>query len=108
MPTGIPAVAQEERSQHLNLKLAMSRLNELLRQKENEPISDCRNSRWNHHNSLERGNPVRVFEGEDFRLKKVEHGSKGTSMPPLALSRSEGFETASNQAGKDRKENGSE
>ena len=71
MPTGIPAVAQEERSQHLNRKLAMSRLNELLRQKENETISDCRNSRWNHHNKLERGNPVRVFEGQDFRLKKA-------------------------------------
>ena len=35
MPTGITAVAQEERSQHLNRKLAMSRLNVLLRQKEN-------------------------------------------------------------------------
>jgi len=79
MPTGITAVAQEERSQHLNRKLAMSRLNELLRQKENETISDCRNSRWNHHNRLERGNPVRVFEGDDFRLKKVERGNTGTS-----------------------------
>ena len=38
MTTGITAVAQEERSQHLNRKLAMSRLNELLRQKENETI----------------------------------------------------------------------
>lgn len=71
LPSGIKAVAQEERSQHLNRKLAMSRLNELLRQRENESINDCRNSRWNHHNRLERGNPVRVFESEDFQLKKV-------------------------------------
>lgn len=69
MPTGITAVAQEERSQHLNRKLAMSRLHNLLRQKEKESICDYRNSRWNHHNRLERGNPVRVYEGKEFRCK---------------------------------------
>ena len=68
-PTGITAVAREERSQHLNRKLAMSRLHDLLRQKENESIGANRNSRWHHHNRLERGNPVRVYEGEAFRLK---------------------------------------
>lgn len=73
LPTGIKAVAQEERSQHLNRKLAMSRLHRLLRKKENESTSECRNSRWNHHNKLERGNAVRVFEGQDFRPKKAEH-----------------------------------
>lgn len=69
VPTGATAVAQEERSQYLNRKLAMSRLNCLLRQKENESISDCRNSLWNHHNRLERGNPIRIYEGEDFTPK---------------------------------------
>jgi peptide chain release factor len=69
MSSGIQAIAQEERSQHLNRKLAMSRLNRLIRKKENESISESRNSRWNHHNRLERGNPVRVFEGQDFRSK---------------------------------------
>jgi len=69
MPTGFSAVAQEERSQHLNRKLATSRLHDLLRQKENETISDCSNSRWIHHNRLERGNPVRIYEGEEFRQK---------------------------------------
>jgi peptide chain release factor len=70
LPTGIQAIAQEERSQHLNRKLAMSRLNRLLLKKENEIISDSQSNRWNHHNKLERGNPVRVFEGKDFKLKK--------------------------------------
>ncbi len=72
LPTGIKAVAQEERSQHLNRKLAMSRMNRLLGKKENEYMGESRKSRWNHHNKLERGNPVRVFEGQDFRLKKAE------------------------------------
>ncbi len=68
-PTGIQAIAQEERSQHLNRKLAMSRLNRLLLHKENEIICESQSKRWNHHNRLERGNPVRVFEGLEFRLK---------------------------------------
>lgn len=67
LPTGIATIAQEERSQHLNRKLAMCRMSGVLRQKEHESISENRNSRWNHHNRLERGNPVRVFEGDDFR-----------------------------------------
>ena len=69
IPTGTTAVSQEERSQHLNRKLAMSRLHDFLRKKENESLRGCRNSRWNHHNILERGNPVRVYEGDEFRLK---------------------------------------
>lgn len=69
IPTGLKAVAQEERSQYLNRKLAMSRLSALLRQKENESLNDCRKNRWNHHNRIERGNPVRVYEGGEFRLK---------------------------------------
>jgi peptide chain release factor len=71
IPTGITVMAQEERSQHRNRKLAMSRLNALLRQKENAVERDSNTSRWDHHNRLERGNPVRVYEGVDFRLKKV-------------------------------------
>lgn len=70
LPTGIKAAAQEERSQHLNRKLAMSRLNELLRERKKKSITDHRSNLWNHHNKLERGNPVRVFEGEDFILKR--------------------------------------
>lgn len=69
LPTGMKALAQEERSQHLNRKLAMSRLNDLMQKKQVESISECQKSRWSHHNSLERGNPVRVFEGNGFRLK---------------------------------------
>ncbi len=71
LPTGIRAVAQEERSQYLNRKLAMRRLNELLRQKEKERKNDSRDSRWYQHSLLERGNPVRAYEGEAFRLKKM-------------------------------------
>lgn len=51
----------------MNKKLALSRLNELLKQKENETMMKNQNDRWRRHNQFERGNPVRVYEGKDFR-----------------------------------------
>ncbi|MBF0226982.1 MAG: peptide chain release factor H [Desulfobacterales bacterium] len=71
IPTGLSATAQEERSQSMNKKLALSRLHGLLKQKDNEEIKKAQNDRWDKHNNLERGNPVRVYEGENFRLKKI-------------------------------------
>lgn len=74
VPTGINAVAQEERSQHMNRKLALSRLHEKLdRQRQNAELQ-LQQERWDDHNSLERGNPVRVYEGSSFKLKRIFHG----------------------------------
>ncbi|MBF0121764.1 MAG: peptide chain release factor H [Desulfobacterales bacterium] len=70
IPTGISAFAREERSQYLNRKLALSRLYDLLDKKKHTEKKDAENDRWNKHNRLERGNPTRVYEGEDFKLKK--------------------------------------
>ncbi len=71
VPTGLSAVAQEERSQHLNRKLAMSRVSQLLKTKEKDRANKARDDRWDRHNKLERGNPVRVYEGNNFRLKQI-------------------------------------
>ncbi|MEZ4526238.1 MAG: peptide chain release factor H [Desulfobacterales bacterium] len=69
IPTGLSAFAQEERSQHLNRKLALSRLAELLENEAEKAKHRHERKRWNQHNRLERGNPVRVYEGGDFRLR---------------------------------------
>lgn len=69
--TGLSVTAQEERSQYLNKKLALSRLNELLEQKESETEMKSQSRRWNKHNRLERGNPVRVYRNEKFSLTKI-------------------------------------
>ncbi len=69
IPTGVSAFAQEERSQHLNRTLALSRLHESLKQKEREAVMRAQNDRWSRHNRLERGNPVRIYEGKNFQLK---------------------------------------
>ncbi len=68
VPTGLSAFAQEERSQHLNRKLAMTRLFALLREKEKNERRRHQQERWSRHNRLERGNPVRVFKGGKFKL----------------------------------------
>ncbi|WP_186441666.1 peptide chain release factor H [Desulfamplus magnetovallimortis] len=70
IPTGVVAVAREERSQHLNRKLALSRLYEKIKQDKEGVKLKLQKERWSYHNELERGNPVRVYKGSDFTLKK--------------------------------------
>lgn len=61
LPTGIHAVAAEERSQHRNRKLALARLVKKISDLGTEQHSEARAKRWRAHQELERGNPVRVF-----------------------------------------------
>jgi peptide chain release factor len=65
--TGLSATAREERSQHMNRKLAMSRLQALLADKVKEDRKQSGKDRWGNHNDLMRGNPVKTFKGLDFR-----------------------------------------
>lgn len=71
IPTGLTVTASEERSQYMNKKLALSRLSNLIKEKNTENFSNQKRKMWMQHNTLERGNPFRVYEGKDFRLKKV-------------------------------------
>ena len=66
LPTGLSAVASEERSQHLNKKLALARLDQLIKEK-NQEHQRQQQQQWNHHNNLVRGNAVRVFKGQAFK-----------------------------------------
>ena len=69
LSTGLSAIARDERSQSANRKRALERLAILLaRQGEKEAVKAQR-LRWDAHNELVRGNPVRVYEGKEFRLK---------------------------------------
>jgi peptide chain release factor len=68
-PTGIVVFAQEERSQYRNKSLAkdrlLSKLNEL---NDKKNLSDDK-IQWNNHNSLERGNAIRTYEGINLQKK---------------------------------------
>ncbi|MDR2051796.1 MAG: peptide chain release factor H [Treponema sp.] len=68
IPTGKSAIARGERSQLMNKRLALARLASLLAgeqaDKEKQSRSALRHSHW----ELERGNPVRVYDGETMKL----------------------------------------
>ncbi len=67
LPTGISAVAQERRSQFANKRLAAKRLLARLESIELQSKKSGNAQTWEKHNTLERGNPVRVFQGAGFK-----------------------------------------
>ena len=65
LPTGLTAIAQEERSQHLNRRLALARLANLFAARTDTQMREELTTRWQQHTRLIRGNPVRVYRGKD-------------------------------------------
>lgn len=68
-PTGLSVVVRDDRSQHRNKSVALERLVQLMSARvaaEEEALKATRNQL---HHALERGNPVRVFQGHAFREK---------------------------------------
>lgn len=68
-PSGLVVLAQEQRSQHANRKLARLKLAIMLEERRAESSANARRSHWQKHQSLERGNPVRTYTGDRFALK---------------------------------------
>lgn len=69
LPTGIAVTSTAERSQFLNKKDALAKLNAILEQKQREENAKQVNAAWYEHTQIVRGNPVRVYEGMEFRRK---------------------------------------
>lgn len=70
IPTGTVVTSTAERTQELNRRDAMKKLNAILNQRQNDAAASQKNNAWIVHYRLQRGNPVRVYEGMDFRRKK--------------------------------------
>ena len=68
-PTGIVITCTEERSQVQNKQKAMKRLAGILAAKQKENEASAANGAWRKHTEIERGNPVRRYEGEKFRRR---------------------------------------
>lgn len=66
-PTGITVTATEERSQHRNRRLALARITAALLHRADAARRAGERTVWIEHQSVERGNPVRVYGGRDFR-----------------------------------------
>lgn len=78
IPTGITVVSMDSRSQHQNKKLATERL---LKKLEDQTLQQLKNhvgKQWENQLNIQRGNPVRVFTGSDFKKNKVEKSYKET------------------------------
>jgi len=69
-PTGLTAVAQEERSQHRNRSLALSRLHLRWRDEQQSERQQSQQAQWESHSALERGNPTRIYAGPAFKPKR--------------------------------------
>ena len=67
LPTGITVTATEERSQLQNRRIAMDKLKAIFAEHEAEAKQSQINSAWREHTRLIRGNPVRIYRGEDFK-----------------------------------------
>jgi peptide chain release factor len=65
--TGISAISTDERSQHLNRQIALKRLREAVTALNSDLVSRARAGDRLEHTRIERGNPVRVYEGLEFR-----------------------------------------
>ncbi len=67
LPTGIVVTSSSERSQELNRKDALNKLNYLLEKQERNAVQKQINDAWREHNRIVRGNAVRVYEGMRFK-----------------------------------------
>ena len=72
--TGISVTSTNERSQYLNRKKALAKLNAILQQKEQDNRRKQADSAWREHNRIIRGNPVRTYQGKEFRLVATLRG----------------------------------
>ena len=68
LPTGITVSSVNERSQYLNKQNALKKLSAVLRETNKGNRDSRKKEAWKKHTQIIRGNPVRIYEGEDFRL----------------------------------------
>jgi len=74
--TGLQVVVMDSRSQHQNKKIAIKRLQEKVSYFNIEQAKEQLKNQWDNHQELERGNPIKVFKGTDFKNIKKDKSFK--------------------------------
>ena len=74
--TGMQVLVMDSRSQHQNKKIALNRLQEKVAEYNTEQLKVSVQNQWENHLNLERGNPIRVFTGTDFKTQKINKSYK--------------------------------
>lgn len=67
LASGISVKIQTARSQHTNKKLAVLLLQYKLAQQKQQLYAKHKAERHQHHHQIARGNPTRIFIGQDFK-----------------------------------------
>ena len=67
---GLSVTVMDTRSQHQNKKIAISRLTAKCLQYQIEKLSNDVKNEWTNHLNIQRGNPVRIFKGTDFKKQR--------------------------------------
>ena len=70
VPLGLSVVSTDERSQHMNKKLALERLNELIKQQNDDGKRTVDWDNWLEHTRLVWGNELRIYEVMNFKRIK--------------------------------------
>jgi len=68
IPTGIAVTAEDTRSQHMNKKLAVARLTEIISKQSELTEQALKQTMRLQHELLERGNSIRTYKGMEFKL----------------------------------------
>ncbi len=68
LPTGITVSSTRERSQFANKQDALKKLSAVLKEMNVTNRDRQKNDAWSKHAQIVRGNPVRIYEGDDFIL----------------------------------------
>ncbi|MCL2437811.1 MAG: peptide chain release factor H [Coriobacteriia bacterium] len=67
--TGNSVTATEARTQYQNRKTALARLGEAIAKQNQDSKNLAKQDMWSKHEAIERGNPVRVYEGVRFKRR---------------------------------------
>lgn len=69
VPTGITVTSTTERSQFMNKKAALQKLNAILQERKELEQKKQGTAAWKEHAQIVRGNPVRTYTGMNFKRK---------------------------------------
>lgn len=76
IPTGQSVFVQDSRSQLENKKLSISRLKEKVLEQNMIQLKNQMQETWNNHLNVQRGSPIRIFSGTDFKKNYQEKSFK--------------------------------
>lgn len=71
-PTKTQVLVMDSRSQHQNKKIAKTRLEQKVNELQLEQLKTNVRNQWENHLNIERGNPIKVFKGSNFKTQTVD------------------------------------